>query len=386
MTERLTDRMIAKLPLPGTGNRIHFDSEIGGFGVRITAAGARAFVLCYRNRAGRQRRYTIGSLPEWTVSAARAEAKELKRQIDQGNDPLSERIADREAPTMAELCQRFIDEHLPKRRPSTRTNYAAAIRNVILPKLGALKVADITFADVDTLHRKITKDGVPVQANRILAQLSKMFSLAIKWGWRTDSPCRGVEFNHEEKRERYLSPEELSRLGETLDKFHDKQAAAVIALLLLTGSRVGEVLTMRWQDLDLNAGIWTKPSAHTKQKRTHRLPLSEPARTLLAKLVTNGNDTGYVFPGISRTGHRYEIKEAWKEICTSADIRNARIHDLRHTHASILVSAGYSLPIVGHLLGHTQPATTARYAHLADDPLRLATEKAGAIITSGNGH
>ena len=110
-----------------------------------------------------------------------------------------------------------------------------------------------------------------------------MFSLAIKWGWRTDNPCRGIEFNHEEKRERFLSPEELSRLGETLDKFHDKQAAAIVALLLLTGSRVGEVLTMRWQDLDLNAGIWTKPSAHTKQKRIHRLPLSGPARALLAE-------------------------------------------------------------------------------------------------------
>ncbi len=382
MTERLTDRTVAKLPLPATGNTIYFDSEVGGLAVRVTAGGCRSFVLCYRTRAARQRRYTIGAFPDWTVTAARAEARELKQQIDRGGDPLSERVADREAPTIADLCQRFIDEHLPKRRPSTRTNYAAAIKNVILPKLGAIKVADVTFADVDTLHRKVTKDGAPVQANRILAQLSKMFSLAIKWRWRADNPCRGVEKNHEERRERYLSAAELRRLGETLDKFHDKQAAAVVALLLLTGSRVGEVLTMRWQDLDLNDGVWTKPSAHTKQKRIHRLPLSEPARALLAKLRAGDGLDGYVFPGISRTGHRYEIKEAWTEICTLADIKNARIHDLRHTHASILVSAGYSLPVIGALLGHSQASTTHRYAHLMDDPLRLATEKAGAIITN----
>lgn len=382
MSERLTDRIFAKLIQPSVGNTIYFDSEVGGLAVRVTAGGSRSFVLCYRTRAGRQRRYTIGAYPDWTVTAARTEARELKHQIDRGGDPLGERTADREAPTVADLCQRFADEHLPKRRPSTRSNYAAAIRNVIVPKLGALKVADVTFADIDTLHRKITKDA-PIQANRILAQLSKMFSLAIKWGWRADNPCRGVEHNHEERRERYLSAAELSRLGETLDKFHDQPAAAVVALLLLTGSRVGEVLTMRWQDIDLSAGIWTKPSAHTKQKKTDRLPLSEPARALLAKLHSASIGTDYVFPGIGRTGRRYEIKEAWKEICVLADIKNCRAHDLRHTHASILVSAGYSLPIIGRLLGHTQPATTARYAHLADDPLRLATEKAGAIITNG---
>jgi integrase len=383
MAERLTNQTIAKLPLPAAGNHIHFDPEVGGLAVRITAGGSRSFVLCYRTRAGRQRRLTIGSFPDWTVTAARAEAKELKQQIDRGGDPLGERTATREAPTMADLCQRFADEHLPKRSQSTRTNCTAAIKNEILPKLGTIKVADITFADIDSLHRKISI-GAPIQANRILAQLSKMFSLAMKWGWRTDNPVRHIERNHEERRERFLSSEELSRLAKALDEYTDRQAANIVGLLLLTGSRVGEVLSMRWQDINLDTGMWTKPSAHTKQKKIHRLPLSEPARGLLAKLHVASNSTDHVFPGIGATGHRYEIKKAWSEICVLADIKNCRVHDLRHTYASVLVSAGYSLPIIGRLLGHTQPATTALYAHLADDPLRLATERVGALITNGN--
>jgi integrase len=383
MGERLTDRAVAGLIQPLVGNTVYFDSEVGGLAVRVTAGGSRSFVLCYRTRAGRQRRYTIGSFPDWTVAAARAEARELKRQVDQGGDPLGERLSNREAPTVADLCQRFADEHLPKRRPATASNYAAAMRNVILPRLGTLKVADVTFDDIDALHRKVTKTA-PYQANRIVSQLSKMFSLAIKWKWRADNPCRGIEFNHEERRERYLSADELSRLAGALDQCRDRQAASTIALLLLTGSRVGEVLAMRWQDLDLNAGVWTKPSAHTKQKKSHRLPLSEPARALLVKLRTDSNGADHVFSGTGRRGHRYEIKEAWKQICATAGIKGARIHDLRHTYASILVSSGYSLPIIGRLLGHTQTTTTARYAHLMDDPLRLATEKAGVIITSGH--
>jgi integrase len=383
MGERLNDRMVARLTQPSVGNTIYFDSEVGGLGVRVTAAGARAFILDYRTTAGRQRRYTIGRFPDWSVTAARAEARELRHRIDTGADPQDERKTAREAPTVADLCQRFIDEHLPGKRPSTQSNYAAAIRNVILPRLGTLKVGEVTFDDISALHRAVSKTA-PYQGNRIVSQLSKMFALAIKWKWRSDdNPCRGIELNHEEPRERYLKPDELSRLAGALDSSPDKQAAAAVALLLLTGSRVSEVLTMRWQDIDINAGIWTKPSAHTKQKRAHRLPLSEPARALLARLRAESGSANYVFPGTGRAGRRYEVKNAWHRICALAGIKGCRLHDLRHSYASILVSSGYSLPIVGALLGHTQPKTTARYAHLMDAPLRLATENAGAIITSG---
>jgi integrase len=207
-----------------------------------------------------------------------------------------------------------------------------------------------------------------------------MFSQAIRWGWRQDNPAKGVERNHEEKRQRYLSAAEIATLSTALAEHEDKQAADIVRLLLLTGARKGEVLAMRWQDLDLAEGIWTKPSAHTKTKKPHRVPLSAPAKQLLSELRDAAKaDAEFVFPG-RYDGHRVKLDRAWVEICRSAKIASARIHDLRHTYASVLASHGLSLPIIGALLGHTQPATTARYAHLLDDPLRQATEKVGALV------
>jgi integrase len=386
MSERLTDRMIAKLASPTTGNRIYFDSEVGGLGVRVTAAGARSFVLCYRNAAGRQRRLTIGAVGDWTIGAARAEAKDLKQKIDQGDDPLGKRIANRDAPTVEDLCARFIEEHVSRKRSTTQRHYRSLIQSLVLPRLAALKVAEVAFSDVDALHRRITKDA-PYQANRCIAVLSKCFNLAIKWGWRTDNPCRGIERNHEDRRERFLTSEELDRLGKALLQCPDQQGANIIRLLLLTGSRSGEVRSMRWADLDLKAGVWTKPSAHTKQKTPHRVPLSAPALDLLVQIHRDAaKDALYVFPSARAAGeYRAELKKTWSSVCKAAKIKGFRVHDLRHSYASILASSGHSLPVIGRLLGHTQAQTTHRYSHLMDDPLRLATEKAGSIITNGGG-
>ena len=231
--------------------------------------------------SGRQRRLTIGSVGEWTVGAARAEAKDLKRRIDQGDDPLGKRIANRDAPTVAELCQRFSEEHLPKRRASTRRNYTAAINNQILPKLGSCKVVELGFTDIDALHRKITKDWGALSGEPHRSAAQKMMSVAIKWGWRADNPCRGIERNHEDKRERYLTSDEITRLGKALDQMPGPTRCNHRRLLLLTGSRSGEVRSMQWSDLDLKTGVWTKPASTTKQRKLHSVPLSAPARDLL---------------------------------------------------------------------------------------------------------
>jgi integrase len=384
MAERLADKMVKGLPGPEPGAKtnakITYDSEVAGLGCRVTTAGARSFVLDYRTRSGRKRRYTIGRASEWSVGAARAEAKELKKQIDRGNDPLAEIRADREAPTVADMCARFKEEHLPKLRVSTQESYGIIIDNLILPKLKHMKVVEVTFSDVDALHRKITKDGTPYQANRAAAVLSRMFNLAVKWQWCTANPVKGIERNQETKRERYLSAEELARLGTALAACQDQQGANIIRLLLLTGARRGEVRAMRWAHLDLETGTWTKPAATTKQAALHRVPLSAPARQLLAKLVRNAEDEAeFLFPG-RNGGHRLEIKKTWFALCKAARITGANVHDLRHTYASVLASSGHSLPIIGRLLGHTQSQTTQRYAHLQDDPLRAATERAGAIV------
>ena len=407
---RFDDRLLKTLAPPESGNRIYYDDQITGLGLRITAAGARSFVFNYRIN-GRERRYTVGPYgkDQWTLLRARKRAGELRRMVERGEDPLGERQDARQAPTVADLCDRFEDEHVSKKRPSTQIDYKRVLRKDVRPVLGAKKVADIEFADIDRLHRRITKRGSPYEANRARAVLSKMFNLALKWKMRADNPVRGVERNDEEKRARYLEPQkELPRLAKALAEHEDKQAADIIRLLLLTGARRGEVQAMRWDQLDLDRSNWTKLSAHTKQKKTHHAVLSDAAVQLLKRLraeaETAAEATGeavseWVFPADSKTGHRVEIKNAWAEICVAADItrtvmekdsmgrmravvkHGARIHDLRHTFASLLASAGQSLPIIGTLLGHTQPATTARYAHLLNDPLRKAADQAAAIIT-----
>jgi integrase len=212
-----------------------------------------------------------------------------------------------------------------------------------------------------------------------MALLSKMMALAIRWNWRSDNPCRGIERNQEQKRKRYLSSDELVRLTAALAGHGDQQAADIVRLLLLTGARKGELVGATWDQFDLENGIWTKPGATTKQATDHVVPLSAPARQLLAGLHKARDDSGYLFRG--RLGHRREIKDSWTGICKAAGIEGLRVHDLRHSFASSLAGAGFSLPIIGALLGHTQPATTARYAHLQDDPLRAATERAGAILS-----
>lgn len=384
MSQKLTDTIVKNLPSPATGNRIEYDADVKGFGCRVTANGARSFVLNYRTRAGRERRYTIGSFPDWKVAAARAEAADLKKRIDRGEDPMGDVQALRAAPTVADLCERFEAEHLPKTRPATQRDYRAIINNDILPALRNHKVADVTFSDVDALHRKITSRGATYLANRTIAVLSKMFSLAVRWQWRTDNPAKGIERNQEIKRHRYLSPDELGRLSEVLPKHDDQAAANIVRLLLLTGARSGEIRGMRWDQLDLEAGVWTKPGSTTKQKTEHRVPLSAPARQLLVELRAEARDGAeYVFPGRGNDGHRSDIKNEWAAICKAAKLAEARIHDLRHTYASVLASAGMTLPVIGALLGHSQPQTTARYAHLFDDPLRAATERAGTIISGG---
>jgi integrase len=386
MAVKLTDSIVKRLPAPETGNLVHYDTKVAGFGCRVTKGGARSFVLNYRTRGGRERRFTIGSAKEWKTGAARNEAIELKKRIYRGEDPLAEIEADRNAETMADLCDRFIEEYLPRKRPKTVREYKAAIEGYIRPALKHRKIAEVAFSDIDGLHRKITKGGkrgkgAPYVANRTIALLSKMFSQAIRWRWRADNPCKGVERNHEEKRQRYLSPLEITALSGALAGHADEQAANIVRLLLLTGARKTEALSARWSDLDLEAGVWTKPSAHTKQKAEHRVPLSAPATQLLSALREKAkSDAEFVFPGRSEA-HRVEFKRAWAEMCKAAKIASVRVHDLRHTYASLLASAGLSLPVIGALLGHTQPATTARYAHLLDDPLRQATERVGAVVT-----
>ena len=308
MAQHLTDATIKRLPLPTKGNKIYYDSDVKGFGARITSGGARSFVLNYVTRGGRERRYTIGACSDWSTADARREAKRLRHLIDQGADPLADVEAERAAPTVAELCDRFEQEHLPRKRESTAGDYGRMLANHIRPALGHLKVSEVTFTDIDALHRKLSKAGHPYAANRCVALLSKMFSLSARWRMRETNPCKGIEKNLEHHRRRYLSGDELVRLVKALGEYSDQQVANVFRLLLLTGARRGEALSARWADVDLGKGVWSKPAASTKQREDHQIPLSGPARQLLSEIRAAQSAKHrvlgtYVFPGAGGSGH-----------------------------------------------------------------------------------
>lgn len=389
---RIKDQLVRELEPPATGNRVVYDDKITGFGVRITSAGRRAFVLNYFFK-GRERRITIGAYPEWSVVAARKRAEEYRLKIANGVDPLEEKQAAYAAPTMRDLFARYDAEYLPRLAPRTAADSRAMFANFILPRIGAKKVEDVTFSDCEALHRFISKDR-PVRANRVHEVLRRSFNLAIKWGWITDNPAARVERNTEHKRARYLTQDEIARLVVALDAHPQRTSCDAIRFMLLTGCRRGEALGARWDQFDPALRVWVKPAATTKQRREHRVPLSSMASHLLherrhaREALPEGDPlrtSAFVFA--SDTGRALvDAKRTWAAVSKAAGLASTRMHDLRHTFASIAVSQGQSLPVIGAMLGHTQPQTTARYAHLFDDSLLNAAELVGSAITRTAGN
>jgi len=385
----LTDAVVKNLRLPERGTSRLYDLPnpngkggwISGFGVRVSSGGTKSFVLRYRSRKTRTEHvYTIGTWPAWSVDAARAEARDLKHRIEKGEDPQAEREAERNAATVAELCDRFLADHVSRKRASTQRDYRGIIDGYIKPRIGKKLVTALDHRDVETLHAEVTKRGHLHRANRVVAVLSKMMTLAMKWRLRPDNPCKGIERNQETKRKRYLTGDELARLTRALAEHPDQAVANVFRLLLLTGARKGEVLSATWSQFDFSRNCWIKPAHTTKQRSEHEVPLGDAAVTLLTAMRKASPDAEHLFPGRGDSGHLTEVKKAWAIVLRRAGIVGLRMHDLRHSYASMLASAGYSLPVIGALLGHTQPNTTARYAHLLDDPLRAATTKVGSLM------
>jgi len=388
--DRLTHEFVRDLLAPETGAATYWDNDpkVTGFGLRVYAGGSKSFFLNYRID-GRERRYTIGAFPRWSVTAARERAKELRVQIDRGHNPAGQKRERREAPTVQDLIDRYIRDHLPTKAAS-RSKDEKAMLTEIGKYLGKhTKVADVHGGDILDMHRKITESGRPVRANRILAVCSKMLSLSLvpmpgeNTPWRNavqGNPCKGVKRNHEEGRERFFSQAELASITDALAEYPGV-AADCARLIMLTGCRPAEALKASWEEFDEEPGYWIKPSAHTKQRKVHRLPLNPPAIELIDRLrkKRKGN---WVFPGDKPGEHLAALWHIWHFVRKKTGLgKGARLYDLRHTFASVGAGGGLGLPIIGRLLGHTQSRTTQRYAHFADDPLREAAEKIGSVIT-----
>ncbi len=376
---KLTKRFVESIKPDPIKTLIHWDLELKGFGVVILPSGRRTYCIQYRNQDRVLKRYKIGVHGQITTEEARSLAKQSLGQVAQGKDLTEKKKQVKLLPTMEDLAKNYIERHGYKKRLSSLKGDQGLLKNVILPALGLLKVEHVTRRDIETIHKNF--QDTPYKANHSLRLLSKMFNLAISWEWRDNNPVLGIEKYQEEKRDRWLDEEELDRLWDVLDQYSNHLTAYVFKFLLLTGARKGEALGATWGQFDLEKGVWIKPSHLTKQKKKEHLPLSEKAIEVLkiVKKLTPNNSL-YVFPGKVIGKPLQEIKTFWKRVLKEAKLENVRIHDLRHTHASHLVSSGLSLSIVGKLLGHTQASTTQRYAHLADEPLRQAAELFGRKI------
>ncbi len=375
---------------PGEADAYLWDDEVKGFGLKTTPGGHKVYLVQYRlgGRAGRIRRVTIGRHgTPWTPEAARKEAKAILGDVAQGIDVAAVRALQRqaaaEATTMAGLAARFLAEHAEaKRKDRTFTEYRRLLARAVLPALGKRLVGAVTRQDVARLHHALR--ATPYQANRVLAVLSKMFNLAEVWGDRPDgsNPCRHVEKFPERKRERFLSADELGRLGDALAGYRGSPfVVALVKLLVFTGARLNEILTLEWSWVDMTRGEARLPDSKTGAKIVHVPP---PALSVLADLPkVDGNP--FVIVGDRLGRHLVNAEKPWRTIRGAAELDDVRLHDLRHAFASVAAASGMGLPIIGKMLGHSQAQTTHRYAHLAADPVKAAAATvAGKIAEAMN--
>lgn len=376
MTSNISASLVGSLPKPNQGNRITYDSKQKGFGVRVTSAGIKSFVFNYTVE-GRERRYTIGRIPEWTLARARERAKSLRQMVDQGLDPLQRRQDDRAAATIKDLWKMYETEHLPHLSPRAGKDVRSMWEKLILPELSSTKVTQLTSGDIDRLHRQIGL-RTPVRANRVLEVLRKALNMAKRREWIDRNPADGFRRNPESGRRRYLTADEMVRFDAALQKLDNKRAVVALRLLSFTGARLREVLNAEWSQFDFQRNIWTKPAATTKQRRLHVVPISDAAATLIQSLADD-SDGKYVFPN-GKGGPLSDLKRPWRKVLALAKFKDVRIHDLRHTYASQLISEGVPLSVVGEMLGHTQWQTTQGYAHVDDNPLRKAANKVAEIL------
>src|SRR5512147_2700770 len=377
---KLTKRSIEALA-PGEIDFIAWDDDVPGFGVRVMPSGRKSFVLQYR--AGRRsRRMVLGYANVVTPEQARTMAIQHLAAISQGIDPLAERDGSRDAATVKDLAARFDAEHIAVHlKPSTQKEYRRNLKKFILPFFGNRPIAEVSREEVARFHHKYRH--VPYQANRCLEIVSKMFNLAELWGLRPDgsNPRKHIKKYREEKRERFLSAAELRRVGEVLREMEAEglempSAIAAVMLLILTGCRLNEIMTLRWEYVDFAAGVLNLPDSKTGAKTVY---LGKPAIDTLRRLPRLPGNPWVVY-GIKPGGRLIDLQPFWQRLRARAGLKDARIHDLRHTFASSAVAAGHGLPMIGKLLGHAQVATTARYAHLAMDPVKAAAEEVSSEI------
>lgn len=382
----LNDKFIKSLDNEAGKQKVYYDDKLTGFGIRVNYNSKSFFLRYVINR--RERKFTIGNYPIISTSEAREIATKLKGDIIRGIDPLERKAGINTIPLLKEFAEDFLNKKKSELRPKTFENYKRwYLEKHILPKFGNLRIDSISKKEIEKFHNSFSPK-IPIIGNRILTVLISMFNLAVSWEIIEKNPALGIKKFNENKRERYLTEKEIKDLWTALDQETNKINSNIIKLILLTGSRKSEVLTARWQDFDLVNKVWFKPAILTKQKKSLHIPLNDEAAAIISDLkkaivkddeldnckeeVVSNNQ--FLFYNTKTKTNVKDIKRFWQKICAKANIKDATIHDLRHTFASILVNSGVGLEVIGRLIGHSSIRTTQRYAHLTNDALRKVIE------------
>jgi integrase len=381
MAGRLTQRAVDSVKTPVKGQFFLRDSEIRGFALRVTANGARAFVWDGRV-AGRMARITIGRCPDLSLDEAKARALAIRHEIAIGIDPRTKRAHENRQPTLRDLAGLYIEYHSRPRKKSWRED--ERLLKTYFQPLATLRASDCSREIISKWHQRLGADHGYYQANRCLALLSSIYGWAIRLGyWDGSNPVRAITRFREQHRERFLSTSEFARLQEALQGEPSVYWKTYFRLLLLTGARRTELLRARWEQINLIDALWTMPN--TKAGRSHRLPLPLAAVRLLEGLPSRF-ESAWVFPsGKRRDQPLMNANTAWKRIRKRAGLPDVRIHDLRRTNGSWLAAQGASLPLIGRVLNHSNPSTTAIYARLDLQPIREALE-VNAKLMFGENH
>ncbi|MBI3795541.1 MAG: site-specific integrase [Deltaproteobacteria bacterium] len=388
MTKKLTKVLIDTLRYWGDekGKQwcVAWDAEVPGFGVRVHPGGRKVFILRYRTsggRRGRKRFLTLGPYGTLTLDQARKLARQHLGDVLRGEDPVQKKEQSL-GETVESLCQMYLERHAMKKR-SARDDHRR-IAKYILPLWRRRRVADISRVDVAALHSRIGQQA-PYEANRVLALCSKIFELARGWGFAAEewsNPARGIDKFQERSRDRWVTPEELPRLAEAIARENNIYSRALLWLYLLTGLRKRELLSLRWDDVDLVRYELRIPE--TKSGRIHHVPLPPPAVSLIA-LIPREHENPFVFPGKNPDSHLVSVERPWRRIRKVAGLSDVRLHDIRRTVGSWLALAGNSLPVIGRVLNHRDPRTTTIYTHLAEDHVRQVLENYAGRITQAAG-
>lgn len=359
-----------------------WDTKLTGFGARFQR---RDRVFVYKCRIGnRQRWFTIGKFGHpWTVDMAENRIKIIQGEIAKDTDPAAIRDERIRNLTLKEAGDMFLETEITKKSEATQVLYRDFFERLTYPKLGMTKVAELKFSDVAALHYELRK--TPITANRVIATLSSLFTWCENHGHRSkqSNPTRGIKKFKEKSKERFLTPRELTRLGVALNraernKTESAYTLAAIRLLMFTGCRRNEILTLRWTNVILEQAMLALPETKTGSRTIY---LSAPAIAVITSL-TRVSKNPFVIVGEREGGHLVNLRKAWLRICKVARLHQVRLHDLRHSFASIGVSGGASLPIIGKLLGHTKSSTTEKYSHLSADPVRAVNEAMGKQIAA----